>query len=190
MPKDVRLSFSADQTGAATCPKSSAPRPDCRSSSLDANGGHCRGQRPALTKSVRAYFISTSHRPCASDLRVARMHLCDRARDRRRCRRVGCSGTSQALPKFESYRCYRNSLNFLTKVSNAYEQFHGIGRLDVLQTPVDLRSLLKGAPCPRSLAGVDAVLSQVSRVSNGSSPIPPRQARATHAVQLTSVFPR
>jgi hypothetical protein len=37
--------------------------------------------------------------------------------------------TSQALPKFESYRCYRNSLNFLTKVSNAYEQFHGIGRL-------------------------------------------------------------
>jgi hypothetical protein len=36
---------------------------------------------------------------------------------------------SQALPKFESYRCYRNSLNFLTKVSNAYEQFHGIGRL-------------------------------------------------------------
>ena len=37
--------------------------------------------------------------------------------------------TSQALPKFESYRCSRNSLNFLTKVSNAYEQFHGIGRL-------------------------------------------------------------
>jgi hypothetical protein len=37
--------------------------------------------------------------------------------------------SSQALPKFESYRCYRNSLNFLTKVSNAYEQFHGIGRL-------------------------------------------------------------
>ena len=36
---------------------------------------------------------------------------------------------SQALPKFESYRCSRNSPNFLTKVSNAYEQFHGIGRL-------------------------------------------------------------
>ena len=40
-----------------------------------------------------------------------------------------CMYPSQALPKFESYRCSRNSLNFLTKVSNAYEQFHGIGRL-------------------------------------------------------------
>jgi hypothetical protein len=37
--------------------------------------------------------------------------------------------SSQVLPKFESYRCSRNSLNFLTKLSNAYEQFHGIGRL-------------------------------------------------------------
>jgi hypothetical protein len=36
---------------------------------------------------------------------------------------------SQPLPKFESYRCSRNSPNFLTKVSNAYEQFQGIGRL-------------------------------------------------------------
>ena len=37
---------------------------------------------------------------------------------------------SHALPKFESYRCARNHLNFPTKVSVADEQFHGIGRLE------------------------------------------------------------
>jgi hypothetical protein len=36
---------------------------------------------------------------------------------------------SHALPKFESYCCSRNHLNFLAKVSVAYEQFHGIGCL-------------------------------------------------------------
>jgi hypothetical protein len=46
-------------------------------------------------------------------------------------------GTSQTLPKFESYRCSRNSLNFLTKVRNAYEQFHGIGRPHVEIRPAD-----------------------------------------------------
>jgi acyl-CoA thioester hydrolase len=40
-----------------------------------------------------------------------------------------CKRTSRSLPKFESYRCARKNLNFLTKVSVAYEQFHGIGRL-------------------------------------------------------------
>jgi phosphate-selective porin OprO/OprP len=39
------------------------------------------------------------------------------------------SPTSRALPRFESYRGSRNSLNFLTKVNIAYEKFHGIGRL-------------------------------------------------------------
>jgi hypothetical protein len=37
--------------------------------------------------------------------------------------------TNHALPKFESYRCSRNHLNFPAKVGVAYEQFHGIGRL-------------------------------------------------------------
>jgi hypothetical protein len=41
---------------------------------------------------------------------------------------------SELLPKFESYRCSRNSPNFLTKVSNVYEQFQGIGRLVWLET--------------------------------------------------------
>jgi hypothetical protein len=45
-------------------------------------------------------------------------------------------GTSHALPKFESYCCSRNHLNFLAKVSVAYEQFHGIGRLGRAQ-PAD-----------------------------------------------------
>jgi hypothetical protein len=47
------------------------------------------------------------------------------------CKFVASTGhgeTSHALPKFESYRCARNHLNFPTKVSVAYEQFHGIGR--------------------------------------------------------------
>jgi IstB-like ATP binding protein len=45
------------------------------------------------------------------------------------CADPGIWLTSQALPKFESYCCSRNSLNFVTKVSNTYEQFHGVGRL-------------------------------------------------------------
>src|ERR1700738_1545998 len=91
MPNDMRLLSLADQLGAATCLKSSAPRPDYRLLCLDANGGPCQGPQPALTKSVRAYFTSTSRRACARGLRGAQMHLCGRAKDKRRCRKVDCS---------------------------------------------------------------------------------------------------
>jgi hypothetical protein len=82
------------QIGAATCLKSSAPRPDYRLLSLDANGGHCQSPLPALTRSVRAYFTSTSRRACARGLRVARMHHCGRAKDRRHCRKLAYSANS------------------------------------------------------------------------------------------------
>jgi hypothetical protein len=90
MPTDMRLLSLADQLGAATCLKSSAPRPDYRLLCLDANGGRYRGQQPALTKSVRAYFTSTNRRVCASSSSAARMRLCGRAKDKRRCRKVAC----------------------------------------------------------------------------------------------------
>ena len=48
-----------------------------------------------------------------------------------KCAKVeGVTHTSRALPKFESYRCSRKSPNFLAKMIVAYEQFHGIGRLE------------------------------------------------------------
>jgi hypothetical protein len=81
----------SSELGAAKC-LSNAPLPECRWLSPDANGGHCQSPRPALTKSVRASFTFTSHRACASSLSAARMHH----KDRRRCRRVGCSGTRRA----------------------------------------------------------------------------------------------
>jgi hypothetical protein len=87
----MRLLSLTDQPGAATCPTSNAPRPDYRLLSLDANGAHCQSPRPALTKSVRAYFISTNRRVCASNLSAAQTHHCGRAKDKRHCRKPAYS---------------------------------------------------------------------------------------------------
>jgi hypothetical protein len=50
---------------------------------LDANGGPCRGQSPALTTSVRACFPSIGRRPCARSSKPAQKLLYARANDRK-----------------------------------------------------------------------------------------------------------
>jgi hypothetical protein len=63
--------------------------------------------------------------------------------------------TSRAFPKFESYRCSRNGLNFPAKGSTAYDQFLGIDRLGLARSPSTLKARAEPLPAPRQLDAGD-----------------------------------
>ena len=173
----------AEEFGAATC-LSNAHRPDYRLLSPDANGGHCQSPRPALTRSVRAYFTSTSRRACARGLRLARMHLCGRPEDKRHCRKAACSAPRLLPPSVGNFRAlvWRQGARCRPRLFSGYPALFKLSdqRLRVLQRESAREHLVQRVPRRISIQAPVEVTAprRRSRMSGpAQAPARPRRRR-------------